>query len=77
MALQQYIDMLEQRLEDLLLTTTQLHDDNEQLRQRLQVVMAECTHLKQKNDAASEQIESIIKQIKQQFSNTQRGDGTT
>ena len=74
MVLQQHIDNLEQRLEQLLSLTEGLFTENRDLRQHLQQAQAECTRLQQNNQAASQQIEAIISQLKQQFSDFDQGD---
>ena len=74
MAFQQHIDNLEQRLEQLLSITEGLYTENTTLRQDLKLALAECSRLQQKNNAASQQIETIISQLKQQFSDFNQGD---
>jgi cell division protein ZapB len=60
----QELERLEKRLEDLVVTTTQLKEENRSLRQRQDALIAERATLLQKNEQVRARVESMINRLK-------------
>jgi cell division protein ZapB len=61
---EQELKQLEHRLDELLGTITQLHEENRALRQRQDSMMAERANLLQKNEQVRARVEAMIGRLK-------------
>lgn len=60
----QELERLEKRLEDLVVTTSQLKEENRSLRQRQDALIAERATLLQKNEQVRARVEAMINRLK-------------
>lgn len=58
------LERLERRLDELVLTTSQLKDENRSLRQRQDTLIAERATLLQKNEQVRSQVEAMVGRLK-------------
>ena len=63
-SVEQELKQLERRLDELLGTITQLHEENRALRQRQDSMMAERATLLQKNEQVRARVEAMIGRLK-------------
>jgi cell division protein ZapB len=58
------LERLERRLDELVLTTNQLKDENRSLRQRQDTLIAERATLLQKNEQVRSRVEAMVGRLK-------------